>query len=163
MTGVIFIIFLISRIVLDWMIFKKQTRFSKLHEKKCESAGIFFSKFQKMKWAVGRYISSFEVRYEGDNPKKKLIDSYQAFWEAYEYFQCNTIYFEPKLRGEINSFLESIRSYVDKYSMLKEEYEYNKSNTLSQEMRTLVAESDSMLDKISEELELEFRKIIGNQ
>lgn len=34
MAGVIFIIFLISRMILDWIIFKKQIRFSKLHEKK---------------------------------------------------------------------------------------------------------------------------------
>ena len=47
--GVVFIIFLILRIRLDLKIFKKQTRFSKLHEKKCESAGVLFSKFQKMK------------------------------------------------------------------------------------------------------------------
>lgn len=32
--GVVFIIFLILRIRLDLKIFKKQTRFSKLHEKK---------------------------------------------------------------------------------------------------------------------------------
>ncbi|KAA5416004.1 hypothetical protein [Bacteroides cellulosilyticus] len=161
--GIVFISFLISRIILDWKMFKKQTRFSKLHEKKCESAGILFSKVQKMKWAVGNYISSYEVRYEGEHPEKKLRDSYQAFWEAYEYFQCNIIYFEPKLCAEINSFLEGIRGNVDKYSMLKEEYEVVKNHALSQEMRSLVAKSDSMLEKISEELESKFRKIIGNQ
>lgn len=89
--GVVFIIFLILRIRLDLKIFKKQTRFSKLHEKKCESAGVLFSKFQKMKWAVGRYISPYEKIYEGEPSNKKIVDSYQAFWEAYEYFQCNII------------------------------------------------------------------------
>lgn len=163
MAGVIFIIFLISRMILDWIIFKKQIRFSKLHEKKCESAGILFSKLQKMKWAVGTYISLYEVSYEGESPDKKLKDSYRAFWEVYEYFQCNIIYFEPKLRDEINSFLENVKRYVNKYSNLKEEYEYNKSNTLSAEMRDLVVNSDSMLDKISKELEKDFRRIIGNQ
>ena len=73
------------------------------------------------------------------------------------------LYFEPKLRDEINSFLENVKRYVNKYSNLKEEYEYNKSNTLSAEMRDLVVNSDSMLDKISKELEKDFRRIIGNQ
>ena len=67
------------------------------------------------------------------------------------------------MRDEINSFLENVKRYVNKYSNLKEEYEYNKSNTLSAEMRDLVVNSDSMLDKISKELEKDFRRIIGNQ
>lgn len=161
--GVVFTLFLISRIILDWKIFKKQTRFSKLHEKKCESAGVLFSKFQKMKWAVGRYISSYEIRYEGELSNKKLVDSYQAFWEAYEYFQCNIIYFEPKLRDEICSFFKSVRVNINMYAQYKEDYEHNKNHSICQEMRNLITKSDSLLDEMSEKLELNFRKIIGNQ
>ena len=161
--GVVFIIFLILRIRLDLKIFKKQTRFSKLHEKKCESAGVLFSKFQKMKWAVGRYISPYEKIYEGEPSNKKIVDSYQAIWEAYEYFQCNIIYFEPKLRDDIYSFFKSVRGNIDMYAQFKEDYEHNKNHELCQNMRDLITKSDSLLDEISEKLELDFRKIIGNQ
>ena len=78
-------------------------------------------------------------------------------------FQCNIIYFEPKLRDDICSFFKSVRGNIDMYAQFKEDYEHNKNHDLCQKMRGLITKSDSLLDEISEKLELDFRKIIGNQ
>lgn len=45
--GMVFIIFLILRIRLDLKIFKKQTRFSKLHEKNVNLLESYFLNFKK--------------------------------------------------------------------------------------------------------------------
>lgn len=59
--------------------------------------------------------------------------------------------------------LKSVRGNIDMYAQFKEDYEHNKNHELCQNMRDLITKSDSLLDEISEKLELDFRKIIGNQ
>jgi len=135
-----------------------QIRFSSLHEKSAETIAEVYARLQKYLYAVADYVKVFEL--VGEKPKSERREEAQAAIAAFrEYFLPRQIFIPKETAERIRAFdrklLEAARHFANRI----EGKEQSTTEDWIKTFETVIKEAPPIL----EELEDEFRKLLGQQ
>ncbi len=147
-----------------------QIQFSSLHKERAEVIKKIYDSLYDYKIAI---MDFFEAPLDKNNPERHLKDKLsiwsKAVVEFSSTFHRNKIFFSAEqvelistLNNEMNKINEGTRDFLKSFK--KAEEQIDAINSKSEKFADLKKESDVLLDqsmKLEEQLETEFRKLLG--
>lgn len=157
---------------LDYRKYRSEIVFSKLHQERAEVVKQIFQKLIVLQQTLIDLTSMAQIADESESKediqKRLNRQFYQAYIEALNYFSLNRIFLSHCLCGKIDSLLSEIRvaaiDYEYSCSTIEGGVKCNSRELImngTKEKRQIRDKVRSELPNLLDELEAEFRKLLG--